>query len=468
MPITISKAFNIKHERLMKAGAFDVCLDFDARMFIDPAMLAVSKCPELKGARNEIVLHFNKVITLLEKSKMPNDKMWRSAENLLAFPEIKELCIGYSVSNTMGSGIGRGNAEKLVTGAKEIMDAGVHEPEIFELAGLFEEGIGPDRISDMIGGLLADRLAKFTVRICKKFQITCKTKYKTTTREYKVPRNPQNSLPLLMVPHDILSELPLALDRGSIGDICLHNRAVRDSLNATIGKGWKVRELTKQALREVFLKNPDALQDLIKRYRNTSVAPYDFDEDPASIIRWAWVQNIIDAAPLKLAKPKKPNLDEVHEIVLKICEHFATILEDNGINELLFVGDKPRPERYAQRLFFSVADSYCTANDLDLSPESNAGRGPVDFKVSVGAKAKCVVELKLSRNSKLLQGYEKQLPTYAASEKARRSIYLVVNLGRKTDKAPMKRLEEADKNAPPPKPVLVVAQAKLKKSASKL
>jgi len=28
--------------------------------------------------------------------------------------------------------------------------------------------------------------------------------------------------------------------------------------------------------------------------------------------------------------------------------------------------------------------SYCQANNLDLSPESDAGRGPVDFKISQG------------------------------------------------------------------------------------
>ncbi|MEO7729640.1 MAG: hypothetical protein ABIY55_01605 [Kofleriaceae bacterium] len=468
MTITISTAFNKTPKQLAKAGVFDVCLDLDAEVFIDPAMLGKTKCPELKGSRDDIVKHFNGVLKLLERSKASEDKMWRDARRRLVFPELKETCLGYSVVGTDGSGIGPELAEQLIQAAKEILDAGIDDPEIFELSGLFEEGIGPDRISDLISGLLADRLAAYTVRVCKTLSIPCNATYKTTSRTYKVPMNPVNKKPLLMVPQDVLRDLPIALDKWTIGEVCLHNAAVRAELNGLVGQGWKLRDVDKRTLRGVLLRNPDALADLIKRYKNTSAPPYDFDVDPASVIRWAWVEHIVNATPLKLAKHRKPSLAQVHETAMKICTHFVVLLQDNGVNELLFVNGKPRPERFAQRLFFSIASSYCTSNDLDLSPESNAGRGPVDFKVSAGAEAKCVVELKLSKNGKLVKGYTTQLATYAKSEKAKRSIYLVVDLGRKSDKTRMNALDVAVKAAKPPKPDLVIAAAKKQKSASKL
>ena len=49
--------------------------------------------------------------------------------------------------------------------AKEIVDAGIKDPEFFELLGLFEEGIGPDRISDMVGRIIIDDLYKYTDRV---------------------------------------------------------------------------------------------------------------------------------------------------------------------------------------------------------------------------------------------------------------------------------------------------------------
>jgi hypothetical protein len=67
-----------------------------------------------------------------------------------------------------------------------------------------------------------------------------------------------------------------------------------------------------------------------------------------------------------------------------------------------------------------------------------------------------------------VKGYTAQLKTYQASEKSRRAIYLVIDLGRKRDKTRMKNLKEAVFAAAPPKPDLVIADAKKQPSASKL
>ena len=469
MPITISTEFGLKHADFMKAGVLDGCLDTDVAVFIDPAMVAKSVCPELKGARGALTKHFNEVILLLENSKTSGDKMWRTAEEKLTFPELRQLCIGYGRGGTAGSGIGSIFAKQLIESAAEIMAAGVKEPEIFELAGLFEEGIGADRISDMTGGLLADRIAAFTVRMAAKLKIPCKTTYKTASgNSYKVPFNQYGNKALLLLPLDVLRDLPVALDAGDIENVCRENDAIRSHFNSLLGSEWKMREIRKRELKEQLLENPEALKKLVALYRKKNPATYDFASDPASLIHWAWVQELTSASPLALTKPKRWTHDTVHGVVLKICHHFADILQNNGINKLLFVGTRPRPESYAQKLFFCVAAAYCGLNDLDLSPESNAGRGPVDFKVSAGASAKTLVEMKLSKNSKLVAGFTKQLPTYAKSEKSGGSIYLVVNLGRKKDKGPMETLLAEFTKAKPPKPTLVVAEAKLQRSASKL
>ncbi|MBV5349814.1 hypothetical protein JZU71_01240, partial [bacterium] len=67
---------------------------------------------------------------------------------------------------------------------------------------------------------------------------------------------------------------------------------------------------------------------------------------------------------------------------------------------------------------FGIASSYCIANDLDISPESDAGRGPVDFKFSNGSKGKVLVEIKLTSNNQLQHGFESQLPIYMKAEGA--------------------------------------------------
>jgi hypothetical protein len=95
----------------------------------------------------------------------------------------------------------------------------------------------------------------------------------------------------------------------------------------------------------------------------------------------------------------------------------------------LWHNGKPRHEHSAQRLFFAVADSYCKANNLDVTPEAETGRGPVDFKFSAGYRTRLVVEVKLSTNSKLVSGYRKQLEIYKNAELTARGLYLVIDVG---------------------------------------
>ncbi len=188
--------------------------------------------------------------------------------------------------------MGRRIAEQLIDSAKEILDAGVSDPEIFELSGLFEEGVVPDRISDMISGLLADRLAAFTVRICRTLSIPCKSTYTTKKQSYKVPREPRNKKPLL---DGSSGRAPRPTDRPrrfrTIGQVCVHNQAVREELNSLIGTGWKIREVHKSTISKRAFRHPDALEDLIKRYKASSKPSYDFETDPASRIRWAWIED---------------------------------------------------------------------------------------------------------------------------------------------------------------------------------
>ena len=135
----------------------------------------------------------------------------------------------------------------------------------------------------------------------------------------------------------------------------------------------------------------------------------------------------------------------------------------------LWNGDKHLPESYAQRLFFAVAYSYCRANDLDLSPEADSGRGPVDFKVSKGFNRRVLVEIKLSSNPKVVAGYTKQLEAYKAAEESIRAIFLVLDVGKmgKKDQALYKARNDAAGVGDPVSDIEIV-DAIPKPSASKL
>jgi len=132
--------------------------------------------------------------------------------------------------------------------------------------------------------------------------------------------------------------------------------------------------------------------------------------------------------PLKLdTEPIIKNADQVFRIVTEICKKFTVLVEDNGLCEFFYNDSgELRHERFAHLLFYGIADIYCEANNLDLSRESNAGRGSVDFKISKGYNAKVTVEVKYSSNPRLCHGYITQLPIYSKSERSTYSIYLII------------------------------------------
>jgi hypothetical protein len=69
---------------------------------------------------------------------------------------------------------------------------------------------------------------------------------------------------------------------------------------------------------------------------------------------------------------------------------------------------------------------YCQANNIDVSPETNIGRGPVDFKLSDGYINRTILELKLARNTKFWNGLTSQFPTYLKAEGISRGYFIVI------------------------------------------
>lgn len=110
-------------------------------------------------------------------------------------------------------------------------------------------------------------------------------------------------------------------------------------------------------------------------------------------------------------------------------KHFIQLIERNDLWQSLWYKGKRLPERYAQLLFFAIADAYCRANNVDITPEVGAGGGPVDSKFSTGYDGRVLVEIKMSDNPQLLHGYTVQLETYKTGQRTSEGIYLVVDVG---------------------------------------
>jgi len=127
--------------------------------------------------------------------------------------------------------------------AKEIVGLGVNDPDLFVAMGLFENGIGPDRISDMATNVILPDLLAFNARILKEIKLPTKnfTLVLKNGKDYQaeLPINPfEKSVetPIILVPADILRDLPIASDWSDVAAAASKNANLRNRVNKQIAE----------------------------------------------------------------------------------------------------------------------------------------------------------------------------------------------------------------------------------------
>jgi hypothetical protein len=451
-PVRFSDYFSVAPALLSAAGVLDPTLNVDTGLFIDPLLLERSRHAEMKeGARRTYEDHFATVIKLLRASKAIDDVPWRNSARLLSFPEIKWTCLGYGAASVSGSGSGSDMTSQVISTAKAIVDLGVEDPDLFVAMALFEEGFGPDRISDMATNVILRDLLAFNARILPTLNVpqealTLRLR-NGRTFDASLPVNPfvRGESPVVLVPLDILRDLPIARDWSDVADAASKNEELRNRVNDQIAKLWTAKTLQdKAALKQWAMSGTETFTSLLDMLHSAKGQPYDTDGDPKGELFWRRIATTLAAQePLTITAPARLDLAGVTAVVEQIIDQFRFLIENRRFSEELYHGNEVRPEKAAQRLFFAVAYAYCKANNLDITPEADTGNGPVDFKVASGFIGRVLVEIKLSTNTKLLRGYSRQLKVYKEAEETVSDYYVVIDVGKMGKKA---RLLQALKN----------------------
>lgn len=472
----LSSHFNISPDLFRKVGIFDAVMGVDSHLFVDPLLLKNTKISEFVNSRNKLENYFSELIKLLTAYELnKGEVIWRAINKRLTFKELKGVYIGYGIGEDNGNAIGPKLGVRLSVTALEIVKSGVKDPAIFELLGLFEPDVGADRISDMTISILKEDFFRFTERVTKDLSISNTINIKIADTTYVLPRNPlKKDKPIIFLPMELLRNLPVAHSWEDIGIVASHNEELRRKLNEIVGVVWKKNaQIPKSALKQFVLSNPKQLESLLMAYKNYDSKPYDFEKDPQGKLSWLDSGKLVAKEnPIKLEFNKAGGTTEIKRVVEGIILQFKKNVENNGANRFLFEKKghryKAKNERYSQLLFYAIADSYCEANDIDLSREPNAGNGPVDFKLSSGYKNKVLVEIKLSSNPNLAKGLKKQIPAYEESEKTKTSFYVVIKVtDSKKNIENLLKLKD-DLSAKNEVPAIIIIDAMIKPSASNL
>ena len=458
---------------------FNPILSQDTLLFIDPFAVFKSKDELFKDSYSEMMFFFQKAFELIAHAGGSKTNLsYKKAESMLIFPEVNAICLGYSKTRR-GSGTGPLWAKSLASNINDIIAKGVTHISHFEELGIFCEGIGPDRLSDMTSNLLKGRFITYTQRICNLHGIPMKKKrvqsayfdyeyMRWCDGEYLLPVNPyKGNSPVILIPKDFLNMLPEINSEDFANTIDLAER-LRNDFNYEIDKN-----LDKTKISEIAIEHYDLVKEYIdiveRREANT------FGELMKRTLRYVWYELSKGiAANDKFLFGDVTDDTEFYKKVFEFAQYYKEFVEIRSGYKLLWNETRTttRSEEDVQLLFKGILDEHCRANNIDFTREVNQGMGPVDFRFSSGYKNRVLLEAKLAKNTKFWNGLKKQLPQYMKIDSCKLGIFLVVAF---TDKD-IKRVDNIQDIANDTekaygvkiKTIVVDARVDNKESASKL
>lgn len=416
---------------------FDPILDHDTRLFIDPFLVFKTKEGRFATVHQKTVDFFNYVFKIIALSGGDErSSHYKKALDVLLFPEVREICLGYASNSTKGSGSSFGFSSVMASAIWMSIQAGIKQIDHFEKLSIFNEGIGADRISDMTANILKEEFIAYTQEVCKKYNVPLvERRVRNSSFDFEnnvwhaekvlLPINPETDIPVILVPQRYIRPLPTINPEDFWDYICSHeNQILRDSFSYHI-KG----KVNKKDIVELARTHLDAVQRYVESREKSDSKPYNLEKDPNSFYHWYSLgKKVAESNPLKFAQPQSP--EDVLVVVESIVKNFQHFIEFQKGYEVLWAEGRARGEGVAQRIFMGVASAYCKANDIDPSKEENLGSGPVDFKFSRGYTKRVLVEVKLANNSKFWNGVSAQLPQYLKTEQITDGVFLVIAYNR--------------------------------------
>jgi hypothetical protein len=329
MATSFTDEFGLDKLDFLSTGAFDTILDVDSRVFIGPALLDGCKIPEFVSAREKAEKYFSNIIPLLSHSQNSSDMFWRKADKMLTFTELTGTCIGYSQNGTAGNSIGKHLRSVILHTIKDLIIAGEKDPTLFELLGVFQEGIDCDRVSDLLTFILSNDILEFTHRIVVLFGLQ-NHKISYSEKEYFTCLNKYNGKPILLLPSAILSPLIIADGYDDIDRICFENARVRQEINAYFDMENRKTKLSKVEILQLMKSSSSFRNALITAYRYAPAIPYDFENNPVG--EYAWynaAKEYVEKYPMRITLPHNPTIADVISVVESICERYKSLHRRN-------------------------------------------------------------------------------------------------------------------------------------------
>ena len=425
-----NERFGVSAIKMRALSVFNPETGVDNKVFVDPKLLTDAK-EEFAGSHSELLDYFAGTVAIIKmiKKKEDSDMAWVAAWRRMEFKETSNTGIGHSKEGTRGNGIGEILAKRIVGRASDLLPFVGYEPDMFELVGVFADGIGCDRLSDMIVAILKARFIEYTDRVTRSLGILRVLPIKFGPRQFLLPRFKVGEDPTILLPQELLKPLPIALDiEGALINADLNEEA-RKAVNKLFSTAYQSGiSPEKSELRNFIWSNKSLFNGILSGYRQAKSSRYDFDTDPLEVSGYDSIARELIGTP----SVNMVGLDDWGRVVGCVTNtllHLRQSIEENKLSEVLYDdAGKPRKEAISQRIIYAIAAIFGNLYNVDVSQQGNAGPGAVDFRFTVGSKSRLLLELKLSTHARLRDGYYEQLPAYGRAEGIKKLILVIIQV----------------------------------------
>ena len=446
--VYFSDFFDVDPEVIDEYGAINISLINDLPLFIDPFLLFNSEEEDFKKIHQEII----KYILFLQECASQYPKLNKGMlDSWYLFPEVKQTWLGFSMDGNSGRGLGydfaTGLHEGLSTIFKDFGRETVPKSPHMEKLCLISPKVGRDKISDFTTNFVKQYLLMYTEQFakeylqdeqCLKFTVSkVEFNYETmswASKSYILPAH--NGDYVLLTPKSLLTRDDTFINRTdmvrnlqhiapSVSDAALRFELNNYFTNVLPKKRKEMTKSEKDAAAVALIKKHPELIDYYLKYKEdneteaTSVSVSNVQE-----VRQIFHDQLTELISLLSDKTEfYKTVPDAHDEAFKRVQYLKHVIENQDGYRIFYINEKPiRRENDLQIMYRLV----WYASVLDVNREVNNGRGPVDFKVSIGSKNASLVEFKLASNSKLKQNLEKQVEIYQTANNIDRAIKVIM------------------------------------------
>ena len=443
MELYFSQHFGVDSSLLDEYGAFDISVVSDLPLFIDPFLLFNSAKPEYQELHEDMLKY---LLFLKSKAQLGLDPALIAS--WYRFKEVKQNWLGFTLLGNGGHALGKDFANALHESLWKIFtNFGSEQITVsshLEKLCLIKSGVGRDSISDFTTNLIKGYLLEYTQKFarmhinrqqCREFFVPrVAFNYATEsweTRKYYLPKLGSDFV--LLTPFDLLTRDDTWISHSDMIQnferlpAALPNDQLRAQVNnyfySVLGKKPTAKERA-SAVQKTISEFPDLVDYYIREKEDTGDEAEAISAKKVADTRQVLVDQLKVAIPdieKKSAFYDKP-CTSYDEALDRVCEFKRYVENQDGYRVINRAG-LPFSRETEVQLFFGLI--WCKT-DFDVNREPNNGRGPVDFKISYGAKDKSLIEFKLGSSSSLRRNLEKQVAIYEAANRTRTAVKAIV------------------------------------------